>query len=200
MKKIIFIIKFIFLINLFINTEAVAQNTFFVAGKVINQENGEPIIGTTLFIPNIQKGIATDESGNFKIENLNSGIYDLQLNSLGYQDTTYSIQIIDQSINIELVMIADVTNITTINVTEDRDQEFGIQRLRQVENNAIYSSKKNELIQLSRLTINKATNNSRQVYAKVSGLNIWESDGAGIQLGIGGRGLSPSRNANFNTR
>ena len=82
-------------------------------------------------------------------------------------------------------MIADVTNITTINVTEDRDQEFGIQRLRQVENNAIYSSKKNELIQLSRLTINKATNNSRQVYAKVSGLNIWESDGAGIQLGIG---------------
>ena len=31
-------------------------------------------------------------------------------------------------------------------------------------------------------------------------LNIWESDEAGIQLGIGGRGLSPSRVSNFNTR
>jgi Fe(3+) dicitrate transport protein len=31
-------------------------------------------------------------------------------------------------------------------------------------------------------------------------LNIWESDGAGIQLGIGGRGLSPNRVSNFNTR
>ena len=31
-------------------------------------------------------------------------------------------------------------------------------------------------------------------------LNVWESDGAGIQLGIGARGLSPNRTSNFNTR
>ena len=37
-------------------------------------------------------------------------------------------------------------------------------------------------------------------YAKIPGLNIWESDGAGIQIGLGGRGLNPSRNFNFNTR
>ena len=47
---------------------------------------------------------------------------------------------------------------------------------------------------------NKAVNLSRQIYAKIPGLNIWESDGAGIQLGLGGRGLNPSRNSNFNTR
>ncbi|MBI3237271.1 MAG: TonB-dependent receptor plug domain-containing protein [Flavobacteriia bacterium] len=35
---------------------------------------------------------------------------------------------------------------------------------------------------------------------KVPGLNIWESDGAGIQMGVGGRGLSPNRAANFNMR
>ena len=200
MKKISFLISFIILVTLFLNTEAIAQNTFSVTGQVIDQENRAVIIGTTLFIPTLQKGTTTDENGNFKIENLNPGIYNINLNFLGYQDTTYVINITDQSINFEFVMIAAVTDITTINVTENRDQGFGIQRLRQVENNAIYSSKKNELIQLTRLTLNKATNNSRQVYAKVSGLNIWESDGAGIQLGIGGRGLSPSRNANFNTR
>jgi len=200
MKKRSFLIKFIILITLFINTGAIAQNTFFVKGQVINQENGEPIIGATLFIPKIQKGSATDENGNFKIENLGPDNYSINLNSLGFKDTIYTFNITDKSINIDFVMLATVTDITTINVTDDRDQKLGIQRLRQVENNAIYASKKNELIQLSRLTLNKATNNSRQVYAKVSGLNIWESDGAGIQLGIGGRGLSPSRNANFNTR
>jgi Fe(3+) dicitrate transport protein len=56
------------------------------------------------------------------------------------------------------------------------------------------------VIVLDDITANKATNNSRQIYAKVAGLNIWENDGAGIQLGIGGRGLNPNRVTNFNTR
>ena len=47
---------------------------------------------------------------------------------------------------------------------------------------------------------NKASNNARQAFAKIPSLNIWESDNAGLQLDIGGRGLSPRRSANFNTR
>lgn len=46
----------------------------------------------------------------------------------------------------------------------------------------------------------KSTANPRELFAKIPGLNIWESDGAGIQIGVGGRGLSPNRAANFNTR
>ncbi len=69
-----------------------------------------------------------------------------------------------------------------------------------MEGTAIYEAKKSEVIVLSDVTANLATNNSRQIYSKVPGLNIWESDGAGLQLGIGGRGLSPNRTSNFNTR
>ena len=65
---------------------------------------------------------------------------------------------------------------------------------------AIYAGKKTELIKLDQLTLNTATNNARQAYATVAGLNIWESDGAGLQLGIGGRGLSPDRTSNFTVR
>lgn len=64
----------------------------------------------------------------------------------------------------------------------------------------IYAGKKTEVIQAQNLPANLATNNARQVFAKVSGLNIWESDCAGLQLGIGGRGLSPNRTTHFNTR
>lgn len=72
--------------------------------------------------------------------------------------------------------------------------------LRQVEGMAIYAGKKSEVVNLSKSKANLATNNGRQVFAKVAGLNIWESDAGGIQLGIGGRGLSPNRTSNFNTR
>ena len=43
-------------------------------------------------------------------------------------------------------------------------------------------------------------NNSRQIYAQISGLNIYQNDDAGLQLNIGGRGLDPNRTSNFNTR
>jgi Fe(3+) dicitrate transport protein len=53
---------------------------------------------------------------------------------------------------------------------------------------------------LADINANLAANNSRQIFAKVAGLNVWESDGGGVQLGIGARGLSPNRTAEFNTR
>ena len=46
----------------------------------------------------------------------------------------------------------------------------------------ITQGKKTEAIDLEKTDANKAVNLSRQIYAKIPGLNIWESDGAGIQL------------------
>ena len=47
---------------------------------------------------------------------------------------------------------------------------------------------------------NLASNNARQIYNQISGLNIYQNDDAGLQLHIGGRGLDPNRTSNFNTR
>lgn len=58
----------------------------------------------------------------------------------------------------------------------------------------------NSIIQTENQSGAKSTGNPRELFAKVPGLNIWESDGAGIQMGVGGRGLSPNRAANFNMR
>ena len=87
-----------------------------------------------------------------------------------------------------------------VTISDERQQTFGLTKLNSVEGTAIYEAKKSEVVVLKDITANLATNNSRQIYSRVAGLNIWESDGAGIQLGIGGRGLSPNRNSNFNTR
>jgi Fe(3+) dicitrate transport protein len=64
----------------------------------------------------------------------------------------------------------------------------------------ILEGKKNETILLENVLSNKATNNIRQAMAKVPGLNYWETDGSGIQIGISTRGLNPNRSWEFNTR
>lgn len=64
----------------------------------------------------------------------------------------------------------------------------------------LYAGKKTEVINLEHINANLASNNTRQIYARIAGLNIWEYDRGGLQLGIGGRGLSPARSSNFNIR
>lgn len=64
----------------------------------------------------------------------------------------------------------------------------------------INAGKKNTLIVVGNVNGNIVTNTMRQVVAKIPGIQIWESDGSGIQIGIAARGLSPNRSWEFNTR
>ncbi|WP_229204087.1 TonB-dependent receptor family protein [Dyadobacter alkalitolerans] len=90
-------------------------------------------------------------------------------------------------------------NLKELTVTE-KATDFGFSRLRGVENMGIYEGKKSEVVTPDQLVANLSTNNARQVYSRVAGLNIWENDGGGLQLSIGGRGLDPNRTSNFNVR
>ncbi|OAV45036.1 TonB-dependent receptor domain-containing protein [Lewinella sp. 4G2] len=87
-----------------------------------------------------------------------------------------------------------------VTVVAEREKTAALRRLRAVEGTAIYAGKKTEVVSLDNLTVNLASNQARQIYAQVTGLNIYESDDAGLQLSIGGRGLDPNRSASFNTR
>lgn len=85
-------------------------------------------------------------------------------------------------------------------VSVKKKEAFGLTTLKPVEGTHIYAGKKSEVILLNQELVNKSTNNARQVFAKVAGLNIYDSNDGGLQLNIGGRGLDPNRTANFNTR
>lgn len=85
-----------------------------------------------------------------------------------------------------------------VEIRDGKKGNFG--HMYQVDGMKITAGKKSEVINIEMITVNKATNNARQVYAKVAGLNIFENDGSGLQLSIGGRGLDPNRTANFNVR
>ncbi len=93
-----------------------------------------------------------------------------------------------------------LVDLSEVEVSVEKDNTFGISRLNNVEGTAIYAGKKTEAVYVGDLNANLAANNSRQIFSKVAGINIFENDGSGNSIGIGGRGLNPNRISNFNTR
>lgn len=92
----------------------------------------------------------------------------------------------------------------TVNLNEiqifEKVTKKSVERLSEVEGTLIYSGKKNEVINVNALDADLSVNNNRQLFSKVPGVNIWESDGSGIQTSISTRGLSPNRSWEFNVR
>lgn len=81
-----------------------------------------------------------------------------------------------------------------------RNTKADIHFLPEIVGTTINAGKKNSLIVMDNVQGNLVTNTMRQVMAKVPGIQIWESDPSGIQIGIAARGLSPNRSWEFNVR
>ena len=87
-----------------------------------------------------------------------------------------------------------------IEINSVKDNHFGISKLNNIEGTTIFAGKKSEAVYVQDLGANLAANNSRQIFSKVAGINVFENDGSGMTVSIGGRGLNPNRISNFNTR
>jgi len=186
-------------ILIFISTCLNAQLTGAIKGRVIDPK-GTPLAKARVVNVSSQKSVFADSLGEFEFPTVTYGQYTL----LFYADELASItKIVDVNqpivfLNVQLFQLSLVLD--PANVTSNKNQNQSRDYLMPIENFGIFEGKKTEVIRLDALTANLATNNARQVYSQITGLNIWESDGAGLQLGIGGRGLSPNRTANFNVR
>ena len=100
---------------------------------------------------------------------------------------------------IKIKLFVETKELETTSIVRKRLENFDIGNLPPIKGVQITTGT-NAVIEMQNLSGAKSSGNPREMFAKIPGLNIWESDGAGIQIGIGGRGLSPNRAANFNTR
>lgn len=175
---------------------AQGQAELFGYVKNVDTRSGVPFAKVSLHSDQSHMAI-TDEFGRFYFNELNEGKYLIRVRSLGCPEFEDSLSISKGS-NKFNVSIKDTLELGTVDVFADAT--FSHRKMRTVEGMMLTHGKKTELIELSKLNANKSANNARELYASVPGLNIWESDGGGLQLGIGARGLSPNRTAHFNTR
>ena len=171
-------------------------------GCLISKTSGENIPYTKIYIvaeenQNFQQITITDEFGRFKFENLPEGNYILSSKSNYYKDVTSIISLKKGTQEFKL-FAEDSTTLGVIDVVHD--SPFITDKMSLIDDVTLTHSKKTQEISIDKIPGNLANNNARELYATVPGLNIWESDGGGLQLGIGARGLSPNRTEHFNTR
>ncbi|MFD2720765.1 TonB-dependent receptor domain-containing protein [Hymenobacter monticola] len=183
------------LLTLLLALGARAQET--LRGRVLTTA-AKPVIGGEVYVKSVGRTALTDSTGRFELRGLPAGVQQVQVSALGFQALQTEVRLPADGFTFEL-RSRDQTTLKEVVVAAPKTT-FGQTRLREVEGTAIFAAKKSEVIVPENLVANLATNNARQVYARVPGLNIWENDGGGLQLSIGGRGLDPNRTSNFNVR
>ncbi|MCJ8290267.1 MAG: TonB-dependent receptor [Crocinitomicaceae bacterium] len=173
---------------------------FFVQGQV----EGIVVDSEQIGIPGVKlknqqsgKLARTSEDGSFVIAAKENDT--LIVSMMEFDTVRYIVKPNDLNQRFTIVLTEGYQDVQGANVIRKYMEGFDVGFLPPIRGVQIYTGT-NAVIELAELSGAKSAANPREIFAKVPGLNIWESDGAGIQVGIGGRGLSPNRTANFNTR
>lgn len=187
---------FSFIIISMAATNAHAQQ-FTVEGTVLD-EVSTPV--ARVEVTNNATGARTITDANGKFSILVSLGERVSCYKEGYDYTDKEINIREEGVTTVIIPLTKVTVLNEVVIQKQKDRMFAVKHLRDIEETAIYAGKKTEVVVVDNLTVNKATNNARQVYAQIVGLTFNENSDGGLQLNIGGRGLDPNRTSNFNTR
>ena len=183
------------IISLIFISQTFAQSR--VSGFVYDEISGSPIGNVAIFDNYNDKTFYSDLNGYFDF-NVNKNSVEIIFYSEGY--TVLNKNIESSSTSLIINLSSKVEELNEVIVRANRKKIFQIKRMKDFEGTSVYAGKKNEVILLELSMANLASNNSRQIYNQIPGLNIYQNDDAGLQLNIGGRGLDPNRTSNFNTR
>ena len=191
MKKLInFNIVFLIFINFCLGQDK-------VSGYVLDEGTNLPINNVAIYDNNSDKIYYSDSDGYFEfIKNKNT--VEIVFFIEGY--ILLSKQLDEDNVNLDIKLSSRVEQLNEVVVRANKKKIFQIRRMKDFEETSVFAGKKNEVILLELSMANLASNNARQIYNQIPGLNIYQNDDAGLQLNIGGRGLDPNRTSNFNTR
>ncbi len=184
------------LILIFICTSAFSQ--IKVTGYIYDDMTNIGLSNVSIFNPKTSEIKYSNKDGYYEIVISN---YDTEISFYLEGYNLYN-KVFGSSENKEnnIRLSSNIEILNEVIVRANKKRIFQIQRMKDIEETKIYAGKKNEVILLELSMANLASNNARQIYNQIPGLNIYQNDDAGIQLNIGGRGLDPNRTANFNTR
>ncbi len=189
---------FILLLGLLLFPELLSGQ-WRVEGIVKNATNDQAISEAIIFDQQTNRLIETKANGIFLFENMSEGLHELSIISMGFKSQIIALNI-QRDTFLTIVLEEPQIELSTIEIAAKRKEIFALRQLKDYQGTSIYAGKKTEVIILELLQGNFASNNSRQVFSQIAGLNIYEGSDGGLQLSIGGRGLDPNRTSNFNTR
>ena len=172
-----------------------AQNIY--TGTIKTQESKVAISDVEVFDKENGRLTQSNTEGVFQFSSSKEKIT-LIFFTLNYSVYEGSFSFSEDTIRVNLSPLSK--ELMEVEINSRKQKIFELKRLNNIVGTSIYAGKKNEVVLVNQSMANLASNNARQIYSQVAGLNIYQNDDAGLQLNIGGRGLDPNRTANFNTR
>jgi len=198
MKQIRYLLLIIFF-NV-INADFLFAQTGKLKGTVTDSLD-KPIDAAAVILSRTNFSGLTNARGNYLIENIKPGTYEIVVTIMGYGPAFQKITIKENEtaeLNFKLYQKTKQLGEVTVNGVRTIS---GMGHLDEVHDGVIYSGKKNEVLILDSIDGNTAQNNPRQVLGRVPGSNYSETEGSGFPSnGIGFRGLSPVQSIETNTR
>ena len=186
----------LFCVICLLSLSVIAQNK--VTGVIIDENTQFPIDKVAVYERDFGLLTLSNAEGFFQFETDSKELH-LIFYAVNYKVTELDIEITeDVFINQNLTLLSE--QLTEVQIKARKAKAVELCRLKDVEETAIYAGKKTEVVLVDQSMANLASNNARQIFSQVAGLNIFQNDDAGLQLNIGGRGLDPNRTSNFNTR
>jgi Fe(3+) dicitrate transport protein len=165
-----------------------------ITGKVSCTKTGQPLVNAHVFEDDYLIAI-TNNVGEFQFDAVKE-TFTLSVSYVGYK--TYRLDLESGKAGYLQIKLQE-RNLKEA-VVKAEASSFVQLEPRAVEDFTVYAGKKADLISIDAQLSDGGTNNPRQTFSRIAGLNIWQADAGGLQLAIGSRGLDPNRTAHFNVR
>ncbi|MEI9944923.1 MAG: carboxypeptidase-like regulatory domain-containing protein [Chitinophagaceae bacterium] len=112
---------------LFISLSVFSQQT--IKGRVVNASTGEALAGSSVFINSTSIGTVADRSGNFELNNIPSGRYDLVISLIGYETNVFTFTSAELPLNLKVEMnlkVKELENVTVEPWVEEGWDKWGL--------------------------------------------------------------------------
>ena len=88
-----------------------------LSGSVIDQATGEPLVGVTVLFPELTRGAPTDINGEYRIDNVPVGTYQVRFSYVGYLTVTNNVAIQSGVNSLNILMRLDATGLNEVIIT-----------------------------------------------------------------------------------
>ena len=167
----------------------------------VSGPNG-PVVEATVRLIEADRHAATDQAGQFRLDDLAPAEYTLEITAVGFIADRRPIRVVrDSVITLNVGLRPEAQRLAEVSVTGRAAAPRPVGIMPDAFDGAVFPGKKTTVLALDSLDVNAAQDISRQVLGRVPGLNISETEGAGFPSnGIGFRGLNPTQSTEVNVR
>ncbi|WP_276089161.1 carboxypeptidase-like regulatory domain-containing protein [Pedobacter sp. JY14-1] len=117
--------KLSILLLLFLSYAGIAHAQTFIVNGTVKNAKGEPLPAATVFIDGSQKGVVTNEKGEFNFGALAAGTYDIVANMIGYLPAKQTAAVKSGPVSLNIVMKERVIMLNNVLIgKDDKRKEF----------------------------------------------------------------------------